>query len=139
MRTLITQKARGRFPQRERPRGHRVQKSNYAAVEALALSLVLALSATSEVLALSEMLADAEVLAGSEALVLAGSDTDVLDGAVEAGALEEEESVPQATRDSAISAATARTRTFFIVKTSIFSILYTASLPAPQSAAQGHL
>ena len=60
-------------------------------------------------------------------------------GAVEAGALEEEESVPQATRDSAISAATARTRTFFIVKTSIFSILYTASLPAPQSAAQGHL
>ena len=77
--------------------------------------------------------------AGSEALVLAGSDTDVLDGAVEAGALEEEESVPQATRDSAISAATARTRTFFIVKTSIFSILYTASLPAPQSAAQGHL
>ena len=67
------------------------------------------------------------------------SDTDVLDGAVEAGALEEEESVPQATRDSAISAATARTRTFFIVKTSIFSILYTASLPAPQSAAQGHL
>lgn len=70
---------------------------------------------------------DAEVLAGSEALVLAGSDTDVLDGAVEAGALEEEESVPQATRDSAISAATARTRTFFIVKTSIFSILYTAS------------
>ena len=142
VRTLITQKARGRFPQRER---HRVQKSNYAAVEALALSLVLALSATSEVLALSEaladseVLADAEVLAGSEALVLAGSDTDVLDGAVEAGALEEEESVPQATRDSAISAATARTRTFFIVKTSIFSILYTASLPAPQSAAQGHL
>ena len=68
----------------------RVQKSNYAAVEALALSLVLALSATSEVLALSEaladseVLADAEVLAGSEALVLAGSDTDVLDGAVEA-------------------------------------------------------
>ena len=116
-----------------------MQKSNYAAVEALALSLVLALSATSEVLALSEALADAEVLAGSEALVLAGSDTDVLDGAVEAGALEEEESVPQATRDSAISAATARTRTFFIVKTSIFSILYTASLPAPQSAAQGHL
>ena len=120
-----------------------MQKSNYAAVEALALSLVLALSATSEVLALSEaladseVLADAEVLAGSEALVLAGSDTDVLDGAVEA--LEEEESVPQATRDSAISAATARTRTFFIVKTSIFSILYTASLPAPQSAAQGHL
>lgn len=143
VRTLITQKARGRFPQRERPRAHRVQKSNYAAVEALTLSLVL--SATSEVLALSEMLADsevladAEVLAGSEALVLAGSDTDVLDGAVEAGALEEEESVPQATRDSAISAATARTRTFFIVKTSIFSILYTASLPAPQSAAQGHL
>ena len=136
MRTLITQKARGRFPQRERPRAHRVQKSNYAAVEALALSLVLALSAT---LADSEVLADAEVLAGSEALVLAGSDTDVLDGAVEAGALEEEESVPQATRDSAISAATARTRTFFIVKTSIFSILYTASLPAPQSAAQGHL
>ena len=90
----------------------------------LALSLVLALSATSEVLALSEaladseVLADAEVLAGSETLVLAGSDTDVLDGAVEAGALEEEESVPQATRDSAISAATARTRTFFIVKTS---------------------
>ena len=118
VRTLITQKARGRFPQRERPRAHRVQKSNYAAVE---------------------VLADAEVLAGSEALVLAGSDTDVLDGAVEAGALEEEESVPQATRDSAISAATARTRTFFIVKTSIFSILYTASLPAPQSAAQGHL
>lgn len=108
-------------------------------MEALTLSLVLALSATSEVLALSEALADAEVLAGSEALVLAGSDTDVLDGAVEAGALEEEESVPQATRDSAISAATARTRTFFIVKTSIFSILYTASLPAPQSAAQGHL
>ena len=139
VRTLITQKARGRFPQRERPRAHRVQKSNYAAVEALTLSLVLALSATSEVLALSEMLADAEGLAGSEALVLAGSDTDVLDGAVEAGALEEEESVPQATRDSAISAATARTRTFFIVKTSIFSILYTASLPAPQSAAQGHL
>ena len=143
VRTL--KKARGRFPQRERPRAHRVQKSNYAAVEALALSLVLALSATSEVLALSEaladseVLADAEVLAGSEALVLAGSDTDVLDGAVEAGALEEEESVPQATRDSAISAATARTRTFFIVKTSIFSILYTASLPAPQSAAQGHL
>lgn len=136
MRTLITQKARGRFPQRERPRAHRVQKSNYAAVEALALSLVLALS---EALADSEVLADAEVLAGSEALVLAGSDTDVLDGAVEAGALEEEESVPQATRDSAISAATARTRTFFIVKTSIFSILYTASLPAPQSAAQGHL
>lgn len=136
MRTLITQKARGRFPQRERPRAHRVQKSNYAAVEALALSLVLALS---ETLADSEVLADAEVLAGSEALVLAGSDTDVLDGAVEAGALEEEESVPQATRDSAISAATARTRTFFIVKTSIFSILYTASLPAPQSAAQGHL
>ena len=135
-RTLITQKARGRFPQRERPRAHRVQKSNYAAVEALALSLVLALS---ETLADSEVLADAEVLAGSEALVLAGSDTDVLDGAVEAGALEEEESVPQATRDSAISAATARTRTFFIVKTSIFSILYTASLPAPQSAAQGHL
>ena len=124
MRTLITQKARGRFPQRERPRAHRVQKSNYAAVEALADS---------------EVLADAEVLAGSETLVLAGSDTDVLDGAVEAGALEEEESVPQATRDSAISAATARTRTFFIVKTSIFSILYTASLPAPQSAAQGHL
>ena len=92
-------------------------------MEALALSLVLALSATSEVLALSETLAD----------------SDVLDGAVEAGALEEEESVPQATRDSAISAATARTRTFFIVKTSIFSILYTASLPAPQSAAQGHL
>ena len=136
MRTLITQKARGRFPQRERPRAHRVQKSNYAAVEALALSLVLALS---ETLADSEVLADAEVLAGSEALVLAGSDTDVLDGAVEAGALEEEETVPQATRDSAISAATARTRTFFIVKTSIFSILYTASLPAPQSAAQGHL
>lgn len=136
VRTLITQKARGRFPQRERPRAHRVQKSNYAAVEALALSLVLALS---ETLADSEVLADAEVLAGSEALVLAGSDTDVLDGAVEAGALEEEESVPQATRDSAISAATARTRTFFIVKTSIFSILYTASLPAPQSAAQGHL
>lgn len=136
VRTLITQKARGRFPQRERPRAHRVQKSNYAAVEALALSLVLALS---EALADSEVLADAEVLAGSEALVLAGSDTDVLDGAVEAGALEEEESVPQATRDSAISAATARTRTFFIVKTSIFSILYTASLPAPQSAAQGHL
>ena len=124
VRTLITQKARGRFPQRERPRAHRVQKSNYAAVEALTHS---------------EVLADAEVLAGSEALVLAGSDTDVLDGAVEAGALEEEESVPQATRDSAISAATARTRTFFIVKTSIFSILYTASLPAPQSAAQGHL
>lgn len=136
VRTLITQKARGRFPQRERPRAHRVQKSNYAAVEALALSLVLALS---ETLADSEVLADAEVLAGSEALVLAGSDTDVLDGAVEAGALEEEESVPQATRDSAISAATARTRTFLIVKTSIFSILYTASLPAPQSAAQGHL
>lgn len=136
VRTLITQKARGRFPQRERPRAHRVQKSNYAAVEALTLSLVLALS---EMLADSEVLADAEVLAGSEALVLAGSDTDVLDGAVEAGALEEEESVPQATRDSAISAATARTRTFFIVKTSIFSILYTASLPAPQSAAQGHL
>ncbi len=136
VRTLITQKARGRFPQRERPRAHRVQKSNYAAVEALALSLVLALS---ETLADSEVLADAEVLAGSETLVLAGSDTDVLDGAVEAGALEEEESVPQATRDSAISAATARTRTFFIVKTSIFSILYTASLPAPQSAAQGHL
>ena len=136
VRTLITQKARGRFPQRERPRAHRVQKSNYAAVEALALSLVLALS---ETLADSEVLADAEVLAGSEALVLAGSDTDVLDGAVEAGALEEEELVPQATRDSAISAATARTRTFFIVKTSIFSILYTASLPAPQSAAQGHL
>lgn len=136
VRTLITQKARGRFPQRERPRAHRVQKSNYAAVEALALSLVLALS---ETLADSEVLADAEVLAGSEALVLAGSDTDVLDGAVEAGALEEEESVPQATRDSAISAATARTRTFFIVKTSIFSILYTASLPAPQRAAQGHL
>ena len=136
VRTLITQKARGRFPHRERPRAHRVQKSNYAAVEALALSLVLALS---ETLADSEVLADAEVLAGSEALVLAGSDTDVLDGAVEAGALEEEESVPQATRDSAISAATARTRTFFIVKTSIFSILYTASLPAPQSAAQGHL
>ena len=111
MRTLITQKARGRFPQRERPRAHRVQKSNYAAVEALALSLVLALSATSEVLALSEtladseVLADAEVLAGSEALVLAGSDTDVLDGAVEAGALEEEESVPQATRDSAMTRA----------------------------------
>ena len=69
-----------------------MQKSNYAAVEALALSLVLALSATSEVLALSEtladseVLADAEVLAGSEALVLAGSDTDVLDGAVEVGA-----------------------------------------------------
>lgn len=137
VRTLITQKARGRFPQRERPRAHRVQKSNYAAVEALTLSLVLALSATSEVLALSEALADSEVLADAE--VLAGSDTDVLDGAVEAGALEEEESVPQATRDSAISAATARTRTFFIVKTSIFSILYTASLPAPQSAAQGHL
>ena len=137
VRTLITQKARGRFPQRERPRAHRVQKSNYAAVEALALSLVLALSTTSEVLALSETLADSEVLADAE--VLAGSDTDVLDGAVEAGALEEEESVPQATRDSAISAATARTRTFFIVKTSIFSILYTASLPAPQSAAQGHL
>ena len=136
VRTLIPQKARGRVPQRERPRAHRVQKSNYAAVEALALSLVLALS---ETLADSEVLADAEVLAGSEALVLAGSDTDVLDGAVEAGALEEEESVPQATRDSAISAATARTRTFFIVKTSIFSILYTASLPAPQSAAQGHL
>ena len=114
-----------------------MQKSNYAAVEALTLSLVLALSATSEVLALSETLADSEVLADAE--VLAGSDTDVLDGAVEAGALEEEESVPQATRDSAISAATARTRTFFIVKTSIFSILYTASLPAPQSAAQGHL
>ena len=84
VRTLITQKARGRFPQRERPRAHRVQKSNYAAVEALALSLVLALS---ETLADSEVLADAEVLAGSEALVLAGSDTDVLDGAVEAGAL----------------------------------------------------
>ena len=114
-----------------------MQKSNYAAVAALALSLVLALSATSEVLALSEALADSEVLADAE--VLAGSDTDVLDGAVEAGALEEEESVPQATKDSAISAATARTRTFFIVKTSIFSILYTASLPAPQSAAQGHL
>ena len=139
MRTLITQKSPRAVSQRERPRAHRVQKSNYAAVEALALSLVLALSATSEVLALSEALADSEVLAGSEALVLAGSDTDVLDGAVEAGALEEEESVPQATRDSAISAATARTRTFFIVKTSIFSILYTASLPAPQSAAQGHL
>ena len=135
-RTLKTQNPPGRFPQRERPRAHRVQKSNYAAVEALALSLVLALS---ETLADSEVLADAEVLAGSEALVLAGSDTDVLDGAVEAGALEEEESVPQATRDSAISAATAGTRTFFIVKTSIFSILYTASLPAPQSAAQGHL
>ena len=139
MRTLITQKARGRFPQRERPRAHRVQKSNYAAVEALALSATSEVLALSETLADSEVLADAEVLAGSEALVLAGSDTDVLDGAVEAGALEEEESVPQATRDSAISAATARTRTFFIVKTSIFSILYTASLPAPQSAAQGHL
>lgn len=136
VRTLITQKSPRAVSQRERPRAHRVQKSNYAAVEALALSLVLALS---ETLADSEVLADAEVLAGSEALVLAGSDTDVLDGAVEAGALEEEESVPQATRDSAISAATARTRTFFIVKTSIFSILYTASLPAPQSAAQGHL
>ena len=106
-------------------------------MEALALSLVLALSATSEVLALSEALADSEVLADAE--VLAGSDTDVLDGAVEAGALEEEESVPQATRDSAISAATARTRTFFIVKTSIFSILYKASVSSPQSAAQGHL
>ena len=139
MRTLITQKARGRFPQRERPRAHRVQKSNYAAVEVLALSATSEVLALSETLADSEVLADAEVLAGSEALVLAGSDTDVLDGAVEAGALEEEESVPQATRDSAISAATARTRTFFIVKTSIFSILYTASLPAPQSAAQGHL
>lgn len=137
VRTLITQKSPRAVSQRERPRAHRVQKSNYAAVEALALSLVLALSATSEVLALSEALADSEVLADAE--VLAGSDTDVLDGAVEAGALEEEESVPQATRDSAISAATARTRTFFIVKTSIFSILYTASLPAPQSAAQGHL
>ena len=129
VRTLITQKS----PRAVSPKG------------TLALSLLLALSATSEGLALSEaladseVLADAEVLAGSEALVLAGSDTDVLDGAVEAGALEEEESVPQATRDSAISAATARTRTFFIVKTSIFSILYTASLPAPQSAAQGHL
>lgn len=120
-----------------------MQKSNYAAVEALALSLVLALSATSEVLALSEaladseVLADAEVLAGSETLVLAGSDTDVLDGAVEAGALEEEESVPQATRDSAISAATARTRTFFIVKTSIFSIsLYSLSARAAECCAR---
>lgn len=112
-------------------------KNSYAAVETLALSLVLPLSTTSEVLALSLVLAESETLADAE--VLAGSDTDVLDGAVEAGALEEEESVPQATRDSAISAATARTRTFFIVKTSIFSILYTASLPAPQSAAQGHL
>lgn len=136
MRTLITQKSPRAVSPKGTPRAHRVQKSNYAAVEALALSLVLALS---ETLADSEVLADTEVLAGSEALVLAGSDTDVLDGAVEAGALEEEESVPQATRDSAISAATARTRTFFIVKTSIFSILYTASLPAPQSAAQGHL
>ena len=143
VRTLITQKARGRFPQRERPRAHRVQKSNYAAVEALALSLVLLItvvvlgfklkSARSDLAAAQTKI---EQLRGGQ---LAGSDTDVLDGAVEAGALEEEESVPQATRDSAISAATARTRTFFIVKTSIFSILYTASLPAPQSAAQGHL
>ena len=78
VRTLITQKARGRFPQRERPRAHRVQKSNYAAVEALTLSLVLALSATSEVLALSEALADSEVLADAE--VLAGSETLVLAG-----------------------------------------------------------
>lgn len=145
VRTLITQKSPRAVSPKGTPAGSPRAKSNYAAVEALALSLVLALSATSEVLALSEaladseVLADAEVLAGSEALVLAGSDTDVLDGAVEAGALEEEESVPQATKDSAISAATARTRTFFIVKTSIFSILYTASLPAPQSAAQGHL
>ena len=77
----------------------------------LALSLVLALS---ETLADSEVLADAEVLAGSEALVLAGSDTDVLDGAVEAGALEEEESVPQATRDSAISRAKVSAKNFFM-------------------------
>ena len=89
-------------------------------MEALALSLVLALSATSEVLALSEtladseVLADAEVLAGSEALVLAGSDTDVLDGAVEAGALEEEESVPQATRDRVMTRARSRARNFFM-------------------------
>ena len=97
-------------------------------MEALALSLVLALSATSEVLALSEtladseVLADAEVLAGSEALVLAGSDTDVLDGAVEAGALEEEESVPQATRDSAISAATECCARAFVKAVSDYSI-----------------
>lgn len=87
-------------------------------------ALTLALSEAAEVLALSEALADseagAETLADSEALTLAGSDTDVLDGAMEAGALDEEESVPQATRDSAISAAIARTRTFFIVKPSIF-------------------
>mgnify|MGYP000234821718 CR=1 FL=1 len=127
VRTLITQKMpAGGFPKGTPAGSPRAKKCNYAAVEALALSLVLALSATSEVLALSEaladseVLADAEVLAGSEALVLAGSDTDVLDGAVEAGALEEEESVPQATRDSAISAATARTRTFSIVKTPFF-------------------
>ena len=104
-------------------------------------ALTLALSEAAEVLALSEALADseagAETLADSEALTLAGSDTDVLDGAMEAGALDEEESVPQATRDSAISAAIARTRTFFIVKPSIFSILYTAFPPAPLKAAQG--
>ena len=135
--THLTQKARGRFPQRERPRAHRVQKAitqpwkrwRFRWCWRSATSEVLALS---EALADSEVLADAEVLAGSETLVLAGSDTDVLDGAVEAGALEEEESVPQATRDSAISAATARTRTFFIVKTSIFSILYTASARAAE-------
>ena len=143
MRTLITPKSPRAVSPKGTPAGSPRAKKQLRTVAALALSLVLALSATSEVLALSEaladseVLADAEVLAGSETLVLAGSDTDVLDGAVEAGALEEEESVPQATKDSAISAATARTRTFFIVKTSIFSILYTASLPAPQSAAQG--
>ena len=137
-----THNTKARAGSKERLRAHRA-KSNYAAVEALTLSLVLALSATSEVLALSEtladseVLADAEVLAGSEALVLAGSDTDVLDGAVEAGALEEEESVPQATRDSAISAATARTRTFFIVKTSIFSILYSLSRLKAAEAGKG--
>ncbi len=120
-----------------------MQKSNYAAVEALALSLLLALSATSEVLALSEaladseVLADAEVLAGSEALVLAGSDTDVLDGAVEAGALEEEESVPQATRDSAISAATARNKNFFHSENlHFFDSLYSLSARAAECCAR---
>lgn len=113
---------------------YRILYTDYAAADVLVLAeaadsvpltladsgarLASAMLADSDVLALagSDTLvlagSDTLVLAGSDVLVLAGSDTLVLAGS-EAGALDEE-SVPQATRDNAITAQTAKISAFFI-------------------------
>lgn len=118
-------------------------KNSYAAVETLALSLVLPLSTTSEVLALSlvlaesETLADAKVLAGSEALVLAGSDTDVLDGAVEAGALEEEESGAAGNQRQRHQRRNSKNKNFFHSENlHFFDSLYSLSARAAECCAR---